>query len=248
VKTDKFQRRFYRDKLGRSDLHLAIVCVGQTDLGVLTDKPVSAAFLRERIKFYRRIIESYIAKDSLFLTSLKPIPLDFSADPIIKEMGCAARLANVGPMASVAGSITQFLGEDLLKRGLKEVIVENGGDIFLKIARTRRVGIYSGSNKLFKNLCIIVQPKDTPMGICTSSGTVGHSLSFGSADSVVILAKSAPLADAVATATGNLVKSKDDLRAAVGFAKSIKGVRAVAVVIGDTLIASGKIKFSRCQS
>jgi len=125
------------------------------------------------------------------------------------------------------------------------VIVENGGDIFLKITKVRKIGIYSGRLKLWRGLKLSIKPKDTPLGICTSSGTVGHSLSFGCADSVVILSRNVSLADAVATATCNRIKSKQDLEAALAFAKSIKGILGAAIIVKNNLISWGKIAFAR---
>lgn len=245
MKTEKYQKRFYRNRVRKNDLYLACLSVKETDLLVSTDKPVDKKFLRERISFYRRQIESYIAKDNKFLTSLKPISVELRAPLIVREMSKAAVFANVGPMAAVAGAIAQFLGKDLLKRGFKEVIIENGGDIFLKTNKKRAIGIYTGRSKFFKGICLLVEPSIVPLGICTSSGTVGHSLSFGCADSVIILSKNTLLADAAATATGNLVKSKLDLQKALNFAKSIKGIEAVVIIIKDNLISWGKVKFGK---
>jgi ApbE superfamily uncharacterized protein (UPF0280 family) len=156
-----------------------------------------------------------------------------------------AKKANVGPMATVAGAICESLGADLSKAGYRDIIIENGGDIFIKSVKSRVVGIYAGRSKLWRGLGLKIKAKDMPVGICTSSGTVGHSLSFGCADSVVILSKSAILADAVATATCNRVKSKSDLQPALEFAKSVKGVLGVVIVMKNNLISWGKVEFCR---
>jgi ApbE superfamily uncharacterized protein (UPF0280 family) len=159
-------------------------------------------------------------------------------------MSISSKKANVGPMAGIAGAIAEFLGKDLLKKGYRDVIIENGGDIFLKTTKTRAIAIYTGRSKLFNNLRLKIKPQDTPMGICTSSGTIGHSLSFGCADSVIILSKSTTLADAVATATGNLVKTRQDLKMALGFARSIRGVLGIVIIIKDNLISWGRVEFN----
>jgi len=215
----------------------------ETDLQILADKKIDKDFIRQRIGLYRRQIEAYIAKDPRFLTSLKPIAVELGAPLIVREMSEQAKKANVGPMASVAGAIAQAVGKDLLKKGHKEVIIENGGDIFIKTKKIRSVGLYAGRSKLWRVLSLKIKPADTPLGICTSSGTIGHSLSFGSADSVVILAKDASLADAAATATCNRVRSKDDLEKALDFARSIKGVVGIAIIFKKNLIAWGKVEF-----
>lgn len=243
MKTGKYQRRFYRQWKGAQDLYKARIVVRQTDLHILTDKPIDKIFVKERVCLYRRQIENYIQKDTRFLSSLKPIEVELDAPPIVKEMSEAAKIANVGPMAAVAGAIAQCLGRDILSRGYKEAIIENGGDIFLKTKKSRRVAIYAGKSKLSKKLFLKINPKDSPLGICASSGTVGHSLSFGCADSVVILSKDASLSDAVATATANLVHSKDDVRGALHFASSVKGILGAVVVFKNILAIWGKIEF-----
>ncbi len=242
MKTDKYQRRFYREWIKTQNLHIAHVCVKETDLQILTDKTVNKDFVKARINLYRRQIEDYISKDRRFLTSLKPIAVELNAPLIAKEMSRQAKKADVGPMAAVAGAIAQFLGRDLLRRGFKEIIIENGGDIFLKINKVRTIGIYAGRSKLTQRLFLKINPKDTPIGICTSSGTVGHSLSFGCADSVVILSKNATLADAMATATANRVNSQDDLQKAIDFARSIRGISGVAVIFKNNLACWGKVE------
>lgn len=244
MKNNKYQRRFYRDWTSNKDLYRACIKVKETDLQILTDKPIDRNFLKDRIYLYRRHIEDYISKDRRFLTALKHIEVELHAPAIVKEMANGAKKAGVGPMASVAGAVAQFVGCDLLKRGYREVIIENGGDIFLKIQKSRKIGIYAGRSKLFKGLNLKIKPKDTPVGICTSSGTVGHSLSFGCADSAVILSKNIALADAVATATANRVKSHRNLQEALDFAKSIKGVLGVVIIIEDNLICWGKVEFA----
>ncbi len=128
---------------------------------------------------------------------------------IVKTMAEAAEKAGVGPMAAVAGAIAEYVGRELLPFS-REVIVENGGDIFLKTQKTRSIGIYAGESSPFTGkLALRIEPKDTPLGICTSAGTVGHSLSFGKCDAAILVSPSASLADAAATAVGNLIQSAD---------------------------------------
>ena len=146
-------------------------------------------------------------------------------------------------MACVAGAIAEFLGKDLLKKSYREVIIENGGDLFLKIRKIRQVRIYTGKKKSHQGLRLKIRPKDTPLGICTSSGTIGHSLSFGKADAAIIFSKNASLADAVATATGNRIASARDLEMAAVFAKSIKGVLGAVIIVKNKLICWGKVEF-----
>lgn len=238
-------RRFYRDWARAKDLYPLRITAKETDLQIFTNKPVELEFVEERIRAYRWEIENYINKDHRFLTALKPIPVELNAAPIVRDMAEQSSKANVGPMSTVAGAIAEFLGKDLLGAGHKEVIVENGGDIFLKSRRVRKVGVYVGRSKMWSKLQLEIKPKDTPLGICTSSGTIGHSLSFGCADSVVILSKSTSLADSVATATANRINSKEDLQRALDFARSIKGILGVVIILKNNLITWGKVEFVR---
>jgi ApbE superfamily uncharacterized protein (UPF0280 family) len=244
MKTDNYQKRFYRDWVKAKELYLTHILEKETDLQILTDKPLDKNFVKERIRLYRWNIENYIDRDRRFLVALKPIAVELNAPLIVKQMAEQSKKANVGPLAAVAGAVAEFLGRDLLKKGYKDVIIENGGDIFLKTRKICTIGICAGKSKLWNKLSLKVKPKDTPMGICTSSGTIGHSLSFGCADGVIILSKNTALADAVATAAGNLVKSKEDLQRAVDFAKSIRGVLGVAIIVKNSLISWGKIEFN----
>jgi ApbE superfamily uncharacterized protein (UPF0280 family) len=240
MKNTCFQRRFYRDWVYPKGLYKEEIVVKETDVQVLTDKPLDRNFVTRRICLYRGMIEDYIhLKDKRFLTSLKPLVVELNAAPIVREMARQAAAANVGPMAAVAGAIAQFVGRDILRKGYTDVIVENGGDIFLRITRGIRVGFYHGKNSVLNSLRLKIKPRNTPLGVCASSGTVGHSLSFGIADSVVIAAGNAALADAVATAAANRVKAKEDCAKAVDFARSIKGVRGVIIVLGDHMAGWG---------
>lgn len=148
-------------------------------------------------------------------------------------------------MASVAGAIAEFVGSELSAFS-PEIIVENGGDIYLKSSKTRLVGIYAGKSPLTGKIGLEINGQDTPLGICTSSGTVGHSLSFGKADAVVVLSKSATLADAAATAIGNLIVEPDDIPKGIEFAKGIEGLKAVIIIKDDDMGLRGEVKI--CQT
>jgi len=182
----------------------------------------------------RKNIEEYVEKDPLFRYSLKPLAVS-SQKKVILRMADAAAKAGVGPFAAVAGAIAELIGEGL--SGYEEdVVVENGGDIYVR-ATTRpvNVAIFAGDSDFSKKLAFCILPQKAPLGICTSSGTVGHSLSFGDADAATIVADSASLADAVATATCNRVHSEEDIEPALKFALSVPGVRGALVIRKDRL-------------
>jgi ApbE superfamily uncharacterized protein (UPF0280 family) len=234
------QERFYRRFHDSTDLVHFNVKVRETDLDIGARKILVEEAL-ELVRKYRREIEAYTRKVPGFLTSLKPLSCRPNAPSIIKEMCLAAEKAGVGPMAAVAGAISQYVGQGLLAF-TREIIVENGGDIYIKSNRDRIIGVYAGESPLSGKVGIKIRAGDCPMGVCTSSGKVGHSLSFGKADAAVILAPNTILADAVATATCNLVKAADHIQDAVDFAKGIDGVAGVVVIMEDRLGACGKVE------
>lgn len=235
-----YEPRTYRHWIKGGDLVSFNVIVKETDLYIRASTNLRRKALRLVIK-YRDILERYISQYPAFLTSLQPLPVDDNAPRIVKAMSEAASRAGVGPMASVAGAIAEFVGTELLAFS-PEVIIENGGDIYLKSLGKRVVGIYAGPSPLTGKIGLEIAGTDTPIGICTSSGTVGHSLSFGKADAVVVLSKSAILADAAATAIGNLIKQPTDIPDGIELAKGIEGVLGVIIIKGEATGLWGKVK------
>jgi ApbE superfamily uncharacterized protein (UPF0280 family) len=240
MKVDSYQPRIYRHWIESKNLIALNVTEKETDLYVLATSNLQRKAQRLVLK-YRQQLERYIEKNPDFQTSLEPITVSRNAPMIVKEMAEAGQKAGVGPMAAVAGAIGEYVGKELLGFS-PEIIVENGGDIFLKILNKRVVGIYAGDSPLTGKIGMEIKPQDTPLGICTSSGTVGHSLSRGKADAVVALAASAALADAAATAIGNKVKKVSDIDIALGFASNIGGLRGVVIIIGGRVGVWGEIK------
>jgi ApbE superfamily uncharacterized protein (UPF0280 family) len=237
VKEDTYQPRTYRHWIEGKDLVPFNVAVRETDLYIRAAANLQRKAYRMTVK-YRYQLEGYIKRNPAFLTSLEPLPVPEYAPAIVKQMAEAAQQAGVGPMAAVAGAIAECVGKELLTF-TPEVIVENGGDIFLKILRKRTVGIYAGDSPLTGKIGLEIDAQDTPLGICTSSGTVGHSLSYGKADAVVVISASTALADAAATAIGNRVKQPDDINTAMEFGQNIGGLKGIVIVVGKSVGAWG---------
>jgi len=242
TKSKDYQKRFYRELAKDSDLIGQEVIVKETDLFISAEKDIKTV-AEKIVKKYRAQIEVYIRKRPEFMTSLEPISQDSIASDIIKEMIRTTALAGVGPMASVAGAISEFTGKELLAYS-RQIIIENGGDIFIKSDKARTIAIYAGESPLSNKIFIKIKPEDTPIGICTSSGTVGHSLSFGKADACVIIAKSAILADAVATAACNRIRERKDIAPSLEFALSIKGIIGAAAILGKDFGSIGDIELA----
>ncbi|KAF1086401.1 hypothetical protein SPSYN_00119 [Sporotomaculum syntrophicum] len=243
----EYVERSYRLLHRQQDLVFFQIAVKETDLdiGIPRDKLTTGLVegVKKEIITLRRQLEQYIAANPVFLHTLEPFEPGPDAPEIARAMAGAAAAAGTGPMSAVAGAFAQNVGSYLARR-CREVIVENGGDIYLRSSQTRKIGIFAGPSPFTNRLAIEIEPHRTPLGICTSSGTVGHSLSFGCADAAVILAPSALLADAVATAAANRVQGEDDLQAAVEFAMSIKTVTGALAIKNDNLAAAGAVKLA----
>lgn len=235
-----YEPRTYREWVKGSDLVSFSVVVKETDLYIGASTNLKRKAHKLVLK-YREMLEKYIDRHPVFLTSLEPLAPAEDAPRIVKSMCEATAAVGVGPMASVAGAVAEFVGEELLAF-TPEIIIENGGDIYLKSLRKRQVGIFAGKSPLTGRLRLEIEAEETPLGICTSSGTVGHSLSLGKADAVVILAKSAVLADAAATAIGNLILEPEDISKGIEFAKGVKGLKGVVIILGETMGVWGDIK------
>lgn len=235
-----YQPRFYREWTKDKDLVSFSVVVRETDLYIRARRNLKRKALKAVLK-YRAPLEGYIERHPEFLTSLTPLPVGEDAPQIVKAMANAAKEVGVGPMAAVAGAIAEYVGKDLLPFSL-EVIVENGGDIFLKTLKKRLIGIYAGGSPLSGKVALEIQPEETPLGVCTSSGTVGHSLSFGRADACTVLSPSTSLADAAATAIGNLVREVEDIPRGIEFAQGVKGLKGVVIIKDDRIGLWGEVK------
>jgi hypothetical protein len=235
-----YEERIYRNYVRADNLVKFEVIEQETDLLILAETNLYDKAMASVLR-YRAELEKYIESDPQFGKSFSPVAVRYNAPAIVKEMAAAARRVKVGPMAAVAGAIAEFVGLDLLPFS-NEVIVENGGDIFLKIKQTRKVGIFAGKSPFSEKIALEVEPRETPFSICTSSGTVGHSFSFGKADAVVVISGSGSLSDAAATRIGNAVMEISDIDPALKIAKKIRGLEGVLIVKDDHLGALGKIK------
>lgn len=243
-----YKERVYRQIQAQGELISSYVRISETDLHILADREVGKQ-AQDLVLRYRMQVEGYIARYPEFLTSLVPLPDDNLAPPLVREMLQAGMVADVGPMAAVAGAIAEYVGRGLLAQGVKEVMVENGGDIFLCRKKDCTVAIFAGQSPLSNKVGVSIAKKDMPSAVCTSSGTVGHSLSFGNADSVTVLAASTSIADAVATRLGNEIgrgrESEEGIKRALAVARQFDGIDGVVVICGELMGAVGRVELVR---
>jgi len=238
----EYKKRNYRDRIKVRDLVSFCVSIKETDLWISADRDLKkeAENLVHNIRYK---LEEYICSHPDFLSSLDPVPDDPFAPGIIKDMIRNAKKACVGPMASVAGAVAQYVAKGLLNHA-EQVIIENGGDIYLKVSRAVTVSIFAGQSPLSHRLGIVIPEKVMPLGICSSSGSVGHSLSLGISDVTCILAHSAVLADAAATALGNKIHSKNDLHKIPAIANDIEGLLGGVAIVEDEMAAWGEVELT----
>jgi ApbE superfamily uncharacterized protein (UPF0280 family) len=238
-----YQPRTYRNWVKNKDLVTFNVIIEETDCYISAASNLYSK-ARKSILKYRAILKKYISTHPVFLTTLEPFSVEPDAPHIVKAMVEAGEQASVGPMAAVAGAVAHFVGEELSQYS-PQVIIENGGDIYLRSRSDRIIGIYAGRSPLSGRIGLEIAGKDTPLGISTSSGTVGHSLSFGKADAVLVLAETAILSDAAATSIGNIILTAADITRGLEQAQTIKGVTGIIIIKDEEMGLWGKIKLCR---
>jgi len=236
----EYRERSYRERVKATGLFSFQVKVKETDLWVSAGKDLRQES-RDLVLDARYQLESYISSRPYFLTAMHPLEDDPTAPPLVKEMMSAVKAVGVGPMASVAGAVAEFVGKGLLEF-TEDVIVENGGDIFLKTGRDITVSVFAGESPLSQKIGFRVPAVRMPLAVCASSGTVGHSYSMGIADAGCVLASSAAFADGAATALCNRIQGRKDLAHIAEWASSIHGIQGCLVILGEHMAVWGDVE------
>jgi uncharacterized protein len=208
--------------------------IEETDLLVVAEQDLTAEVL-DIVRTLRGQLKAHIGLNPEFLTSFVPVDVPAGAPEIVRLMDGAARPFGVGPMAAVAGTIAQLVADNLCRLS-PNILVENGGDTFIHSTRERIVGLLPFPDQDMI-LGLKLSPKDFPCSLCSSSATIGHSISFGRGDLVVVRSRSGPLADAAATALANVLRGKKDLCRVLETAKRLKqkGIQGVFAQCGEDI-------------
>lgn len=241
--TRSYQNRTYRSLVSDKKLASFRVVVKETDLLVRADRSLETV-TRDLVLKHRIPLERYLEQHPEVVHRMIPLPQDRLASPIVRTMIEAGRKAGVGPMAAVAGAIAEYVGRDLSAHS-KDVIVENGGDIFIRTGFPLVAAIFAGKSPLSSKLGVRIDSPDHPVAVCTSSGTLGHSISLGGADAAVVISGSAALGDAAATAIGNKVSGKNHIKPAIEFGKRIEGVLGIVVILDKEIGFWGEVDLIR---
>lgn len=236
-------RSIYRQQQKKKGLTAFEITVQETNLHIQADTDLSGQAI-QAVCHCRDLIEGHIRKHPAFAGSLVPLAVPDSAPGIIRDMAHAADTAQVGPMAAVAGAVAEYTGRHLLSFS-SEVIVENGGDIFICSHSDTVLTIFAGTSPLSMTTGIQVPRQNSAFGVCTSSGTFGHSTSFGKADAVMVMARSCMLADAAATGLANQVNTAGDIPAALDKGRQISGISGLVIIMGAQLGLWGSLKLVR---
>lgn len=195
---------------------------------------------RAMVAAYQQV-EGYAALHPGFAAALEPLPVDMGAPPLVRRMAAAAALAGVGPMAAVAGAIAHTVVEALVRAGCRHVVVDNGGDVVLRLEQPVTVGVFTGSAQV-RDIALRCEPRPGIFSVCTSSGTIGHSLSLGRADAATVIAASGFLADAFATALGNRVSGGGEREIERAIRQTLSDdVEGLLVVAGGRIGMGGRL-------
>ncbi len=240
-----FEERTYRQLVSTEKLTTFQVVVQETDLLVHAETRLEAE-TRELVLEHRGYVETYIKANPDFMATLDPWRDESPVPNIISDMIRAGAHAGVGPMAAIAGAIAENVGLGLLDF-TDQVMVENGGDVFIKTNTPVTVGIFAGPSPLSMQVGIQLGCGKKPIAVCTSSGTLGHSLSLGQADAVCVVADSCALADAAATSIGNLIQSAADINAAIAAGQRIAEIAGIVIIAGEKIGAWGELELIRLE-
>lgn len=239
--------RTYRSQFSSSRFRSFTVNYKETDLWIGIDpgsfREEMKAVSFQKVKELRSVLEAYLVKDPVFGKTFEPYHVEPNAPEIVRVMAHAAERAGVGPMAAVAGAFAEIVGRHLMALfDIQEVVVENGGDIFLKINRNLLMSVYAGNSPLSEKIGIEIPAIESPLGVCTSAGTVGPSISFGKADAAMIVCKNAALADAFATGFGNRVKTPEDVQKAIDETEQFPEILSAVLICRDKIGIRGKFE------
>ncbi|MFH0968696.1 MAG: UPF0280 family protein [Methanobacteriota archaeon] len=208
----------------------------ETIATILADREEDINTACQGMEEARHEIERYILSDPFFRISFDPVPVTTDS-VLIHRMADSSEVAGVGPMAAVAGAVAHYALSQIVDQGSRFCVIDNGGDIALITDRPIKIGLYAGESPLSGKYAFLIEPTMGIYGICTSSATVGHSISLGIADSVTVFAQDPVLADAVATSVCNDLTPDDHSC----FDQRIAGVDGIFAVFDKQTVIWGRI-------
>jgi ApbE superfamily uncharacterized protein (UPF0280 family) len=232
--------------MGSSRFRSVSLSIGESDLwiGYQPSSVDSLSLSQEAARHLRKLRNEILNyPDKAFLTSYAPLSPKGETTPLLEAMFRSSVLSKTGPMASVAGAVAQRMGIYLKEKfALSEIVVENGGDLYIDVLKDLPVTLIAPGNKLSGKLSLVVDSLHSPIGLCTSSGKIGHSFSYGKADAVMVACFDAALADAYATAFCNRVQSSEDVQRICNEMNEIAEIISAVVLLDDKLALCGQLE------
>ena len=239
----EYKERTYRSRFSDDERRWFCVKFLESDLWIGVDSGSYRASMEAdtyaMLVELRRSMDAYLLMDPAYKAALTPYDAGLEAPEILKEMSRVSHKTGIGPMSAVAGAVAKHVAEFL---GTKEVIVENGGDIYAQACSDMDISVFAGQSPLSEKIGLHIPAADFPLGICTSSGTVGPSLSLGRADAVMIVCKDVMLADSYATAMANRIKSVNDLQPVIDRISDIPEILGAIAVKDDRMAITGQFE------
>lgn len=239
----EYRERSYRSRFSNDERRWFCVKFLESDLWIGVDNGSYRASMEAdtyaMLVDLRRQMDAYLLMDPQYKTALTPYDAGLEAPNILKEMSRVSHKTGIGPMSAVAGAVAKKVAEFL---GTQEVIVENGGDIYAQAASDMDISVFAGQSPLSEKIGLHIPAAEFPLGICTSSGTVGPSLSLGRADAVMIVCKDVLLADSYATAMANRIKTVNDLQSVIDRISALPEILGAIAVKDDRMAITGRFE------
>ena len=242
-----FEERTYRSQFNSERFTGFEISYLETDLWIGVDSSSFQQEIKEvalaKIKSLRNKFDEYIKAEPFFKKSLKPLnPSDFAPFEA-KQMAAAAEKTGIGPMSAVAGLFAREVGEEIIQNfSVNEMVIENGGDIYVLLKDELVLSVFAGDSILSERIGLVIPPEKKKLGICTSAGTVGPSLSYGKADAVVVICEDILLADAFATTFGNKVKSPSDIEKVIKQSEKYPEILSLLIICEDKIGIRGEFE------
>ena len=242
-----YVNRNYRNRFRRDRWVYFTAAYKETDLCIGIDKnswhPDIPVFCRQYIRHLRTEMDQWIIKHPGYAGALVPYAAPDGAPQIFQEMAAVAEKSGIGPMSAVAGAVAEKTGQALKKQfSIREIIVENGGDIYADIVEDLDISVFAGTSPLSEKTGLHIESAFAPLGICTSSGTVGPSLSFGTADAVMIVCRDVKAADTYATAFANKIQTTGDIPECISQIRQRHDILAAIAIKDDKIGICGQFE------
>jgi len=243
----EYKERSYRSRFSGDERRWFCVKFLESDLWIGVDKGSYSVSMEADIYGMmvelRRCMDAYLLMDPQYKAALVPYDAGPDAPDILKEMSRVSHKTGIGPMSAVAGAVAKAVADYIKsKYSVKEVIVENGGDIYAEAQNDMDIAVFAGQSPLSERVGLHIPATAFPLGICTSSGTIGPSLSLGRADAVMILCHDVLLADSYATAMANCIQTVNDLQPVIDRITNTPAILGALAVKDDRMAVCGRFE------